>query len=219
MATRRLLAELIEQFEATSAHRVSLDSAGGVDVARRVRAREVVDVVVLAREVIDDLIEAERLAAGSRIDLAVSKIAVAVRAGTRNPDISTADAVRDTVLAARSIAYSTGPSGVHLAKVFEAWDTEKQLRDRCIIAPPGVPVGGLVARGEAEIGFQQLSELMAVDGIHVVGLLPPEIQAITTFSGAVARTSTKPDAAGALLKFMVSPSLTAIKQRYGMDAC
>jgi len=217
MATRRLLGEMIAQFEKTSPHRVPLESVGGLDAAKRVRAGEPLDVVVLAREVIDDLIGAARIVQGSRVDVAVSAIGVAVRSGTPHPDISSADGVRAAVLAARRIGYSTGPSGQYLAKLFASWDPDGRLTDRITVAPVGVPVGSLVARGDIDIAFQQLSELGG-DGIDVVGQLPPDIQMMTTFSGGVARASAQPDAARALLAFMASPALTPIKREHGMDA-
>jgi len=217
MATRRLLADLIAQFEKLSARRVVLESVGGLDAAKRVRAGEPLDVVVLAREVIDDLIGSSRVAAGSRVDVAVSAIGVAVRAGAPHPDISSADGVKAAVLAARRVGHSTGPSGQYLAKLFASWDTDGRLNDRVTVAPVGVPVGNLVARGEIDLGFQQMSELGG-DGIDVVGLLPTDIQMTTTFSGGVATASTQPDAARALLTFMASPALTALKREHGMDA-
>ena len=217
MATRRLLGEMIAQFEKTSPHRVALESVGGLDAAKRVRAGEPLDVVVLAREVIDDLIGAARIVQGSRVDVAVSAIGVAVRSGTPHPDISSADGVRAAVLAARRIGYSTGPSGQYLAKLFASWDPDGRLKDRITVAPVGVPVGSLVARGDIDLAFQQLSELGG-DGIDVVGQLPSDIQMMTTFSGGVARASAQPDTARALLAFMASPALTPIKREHGMDA-
>jgi len=217
MATRRLLGEMIAQFEKTSPHRVALESVGGLDAAKRVRGGEPLDVVVLAREVIDDLIGAARIVEGSRVDVAVSAIGVAVRSGTPHPDISSADGVRAAVLAARRIGYSTGPSGQYLAKLFASWDPDGRLKDRITVAPVGVPVGSLVARGDIDLAFQQLSELGG-DGIDVVGQLPSDIQMMTTFSGGVARASAQPDTARALLAFMASPALTPIKREHGMDA-
>lgn len=217
MATRRLLADLIAQFEAGSEHRVALESVGGVDAAKRVRAGETLDVVVLARDVIEDLTTSSHIAAGSRVDVAVSAIGVAVRAGAPRPDIRSAEGVKAAVLAAGKVGYSTGPSGQYLARLFASWDPDGQLKERITIAPPGVPVGSLVARGDIDIAFQQMSELGG-DGIDVVGVLPPDIQMMTTFSGGVAATSAQPDAARALLSFMGSPAVTAIKRAHGMDA-
>lgn len=217
MAGRKLLGDLIAKFEAASPHRVSLESVGGVDAAKRVHAGEQLDVVVLARDVIDDLIGAARIAPGSRVDVWVSAIGVAVRAGAARPDISSAAGVKAAVLAARRVGYSTGPSGQYLAKLFASWDADGKLKDRITVAPPGVPVGSLVARGEIDLAFQQLSELGG-EGIDVLGPLPPEIQMITTFSGGVALSSTQPEAARALLAFFGSPALRSIKQAHGMDA-
>ena len=217
MATRRLIGELIAQFEKASPHQVALESVGGLDAARRVRAGEPLDVVVLAREVIDDLIGATHIVEGSRVDVAASAIGVAVRSGKPHPDIRSADGVKAAVLAARTIGYSTGPSGQYLAKLFASWDPDGRLKDRITIAPVGVPVGSLVARGDIDLGFQQLSELGG-DGIDVVGPLPPDIQMITTFSGGIARTSSQPEVARALLMFMASPGVTTIKRAHGMDA-
>jgi molybdate transport system substrate-binding protein len=216
MATRRVLADLATRFEAQSPWRVALESVGGVDATRRVKAGEILDAVVLARDAIDELIATGHIVAGSRIDLVASPVAVAVRAGASRPDIGTADAVKRAVLAASRVGYSTGPSGSHLAKIFGGWDPA--LKDRITVASPGVPVGTLVARGDVELGFQQLSELIGLEGIEVVGLLPAPIQVVTIFSGGVARTSTQPDAVRTLLSFMAAPSATEVKRIYGMDA-
>jgi len=121
------------------------------------------------------------------------------------------------VLAARSVSYSTGPSGVALARLFERWGIASDIQARLITPPPGVPVGSLVAQGAVELGFQQLSELIHVDGIDIVGPLPAAIQIITTFSGAVCANATQPQAAQALLAFMEAPEAAAAKRRQGMD--
>ena len=218
MAMREALAELVDMFERESGRRVAREAAGGVDVAKRIQAGEPVDVVVLSSSAIDKLIEQGRLQIGSRVDLARSGVAVAVRAGARKPEISSEDALRRTVLAAASIAYSTGPSGVHLERVFERWGIRDQIAPRIVVAPPGVPVGTLVAKGEAELGFQQLSELTTLAGIEVVGPLPESIQILTVFSGGVGAASAEPEEARRLLSSLASPAATAIKQRYGMDA-
>jgi len=217
MATREVLAELATQFERTGGVRVLVSSAGGVDVARRVRAAEAFDVVVLAANVIEQLVAEGRLVAGSQADLVRSGIAVAVRAGAPMPAIDSEQAVRDAVVAARTLSYSTGPSGTFLVGLFERWGILEQIRPRMVLAPPGVAVGSLVARGEAELGFQQWSELMHLPGITVLGPLPPEIQSITTFSAGIGAASTQPDAARQLLVFMQAPEAVQVKRRHGME--
>jgi molybdate transport system substrate-binding protein len=212
MATRQVLAELVAGWERP----VSIEAVGGVDAARRVRAGEAFDLVVLASNAIDQLIAEGHLQPG-RVDLVRSGVAMAVRAGATRPDVGSEDAVRRAVLAARSISYSTGPSGVHLAQLFERWGIGEQIKGRIVQAPPGVPVGTLVARGEVELGFQQLSELMHLDGIDVLGPLPPAIQTVTTFSAGIGSRSTDARAVRALLAFMASPSADEAKRRHGMD--
>ena len=216
MATKQVLAELVARFERTSSHRVSIESVGGVDAARRVHAGEAFDAVVLAANAIEQLIAAGRIVAGSRVDLVNSGVAVAVRAGGARPDIGTEDSLKRAVLAAPSIGFSTGPSGVQLAKLFERWGITEQIKGRIVQAPPGVPVGTLVAQGEVALGFQQLSELMNLAGIDLLGPLPAAVQIITTFSGGMPVTSTQADAVREMLTFMASPATSDVKRRNGM---
>jgi len=217
MATRQLLAELVAQYQQTTNLEISTESVGGVDAAKRVRAGEAFDVVVLAANAIDDLIEAGKIASGSRVDLVRSGVAIAVRAGSPRIDVGSEEAVRRAVAGAKSICYSTGPSGVHLAKLFERWGIADAIKERTVQAPPGVPVGTLVADGRVELGFQQLSELIHLPGIDVLGPLPPDIQTITTFSAGLASSSTNPDAVRDLLRFMASPAAADAKLRNGME--
>jgi len=216
MATRPLLAELAEDYLRRSGVVVAFESVGGVDAARRVQAGEPFDVVVLASDAIDALAAAGRVVAGSRTDLVRSGVAIAVRAGARRPAVDSEEALRRAVLAARAVGYSTGPSGVALAKLFERWGVADVVRERLVQAPPGVPVGALVARGEVELGFQQLSELLHLDGITVLGMMPAPVQIDTTFSGGLCTGSTQPAAVRALLDFMRSPQTAETKRRHGM---
>ena len=217
MATKAVLAELVDQYQRLSEHKVVAESVGGVDAARRVQAGEVVDAVVLAAAAIEQLIAAGHLVAGSRVDLVNSGVAVAVRAGAARPDIASEEAVKEAVLAARSISFSTGPSGAHLTKLFARWGIAERIQGRIVQAPPGIPVGALVARGDAELGFQQLSELMHVQGIVVLGPLPAAIQIVTTFSAGLSANSTQPEAVRAMLDFMVSPAAAEAKRSNGME--
>jgi molybdate transport system substrate-binding protein len=217
MATRELLRELAAAYQAAGAQPVVCESAGGVDVAKRVHAGEPVDVVVLARNAIDKLAADGKLIAASRVDLVQSGIAVAVRAGAPRPNVSSEAHVKQLVQAATTLSYSTGPSGVYLEKTFERWGILESIRARIVVPPPGVPVGSLIASGKVEIGFQQLSELMNLEGVAVLGMLPPEIQSMTTFSGAIATVSTAAAAAQRLLDYMASPERAALKARHGME--
>jgi molybdate transport system substrate-binding protein len=217
MATREVLAELGAGFERRSGRAVAFESVGGADAAKRVASGEPFDVVVLASDAIDKLIDAGRIVAGSKVALARSGVAIAVQPGAPRPEIGSEEAVRRAVLSARSVGYSSGPSGVALARLFERWGIAAETRDRIVVAPPGVPVGALVARGEVELGFQQLSELMHLSGIDVIGPLPPAIQIITTFSAGVCASSKRGDAVRSLLDFMTSPSSADAKRRHGME--
>lgn len=216
MATRQVLAELVDGFAQQSGIHVAIESVGGVDAAKRVQAGEAFDVVILASDAIARLLAAGHLLPGSQVDWVQSGVAVAVPAGAPLPDLRTEDAVRQAVLAAPSISLSTGPSGVALSQLFARWGIADQIAPRMVQAPPGVPVGALVARGEVALGFQQLSELLHVPGITIAGPLPAAIQITTTFSAGVGAQSPQTDAARALLAYLASPQAADAKRRQGM---
>ncbi|MEJ1961600.1 MAG: substrate-binding domain-containing protein [Gammaproteobacteria bacterium] len=218
MATREVLGELAARYGRETNQSVETEAAGGVDVAKRVQNGEAVDIVVLASNAIDKLIADGKVLAGSRVDLVKSGVAVAVRSGSPLPDIASEEAVKQAVLGARTLSYSTGPSGVYLEKMFARWGILETIRPRIVVPPPGKPVGSLVADGTVELGFQQLSELLNLVGIIVVGPLPDAIQTITVFSGGVSANSAQPDAARAVLTYMASAPTSGVKQRHGMEA-
>lgn len=217
MAMRHVLNELADAYEQRSGQPVAIVSAGGVEAFRRVDDGEAFDFVVLAADAIERLAAGGRVAPGSRADLARCGVAIAVAAGATRPDVSSESAVRDAVLRARGIGHSTGPSGAHLARLFERWGIADAIAPRVVQASPGIPVGMLVARGAVELGFQQLSELKHLPGIDVIGPLPPEIQVTTVFSAAVCSVSSRGAAAQALLSFLASPQADAAKHRHGME--
>lgn len=217
MATRSVLDELVQEYGRLSGQRVSIESVGGVAAARRVEDGEAFDVVVLASDVIDRLSAAGRVVPGSRVDLVRSGVAVAVANGAPRPDIGTEAALRAAILGARTVGYSTGPSGSHLVRLFERWGIAERIASRIVQAPPGVPVGALIARGEVELGFQQLSELMHLPDIDVIGALPGDIQITTIFAAGICSVSAQREATKALLSFLASPQAEAAKRRNGME--
>ncbi|MDB5930528.1 MAG: periplasmic component of an type molybdate transport system-like protein [Polaromonas sp.] len=218
MATRQVLVELADAWQRSSGVEVRIESVGGVDAAKRVQAGESFDGVVLASDAIDKLVAGGQVLAGSRVDLVRSSVAVAVQAGAPLPDIGSEAALRSAIEAAPTIGYSTGPSGVALVKLFERWGLAEALKPRIVQAPPGVPVGQLVAQGQVALGFQQLSELMHLDGISVVGNLPEAVSITTIFSAGTCKASSQADTLARLFSFMASAEAAAVKQRHGMQA-
>jgi len=216
MAMRHALLELCDDYSRHAGRPVSITAVGGVDAIRRIRTGEAFDFAVLAADAIDDLVRSGHLDATTRVDLARSGVAIAVAAGAPMPSITTEDALREAVLGARSIGCSTGPSGVHLARLLERWGIADIVAPRVVQAPPGVPVGTLVARGDVELGFQQHSELLHVAGIDVVGMLPAAVDVITVFAAAACTTAVNHDAVDAVLAFFASPAADAVKRRHGM---
>jgi molybdate transport system substrate-binding protein len=220
MATKALLATLTEAYHAKTGTRVQMESVGGVDAAKRVQAGEAFDVVLLASDAIERLIAGGHLQAGSRTDWVDSPVAVAVKAGAAHPDIHNEAALKAAVLASPSLSYSTGPSGVYLEQLFERWGVADQVKPRVVVPPPGTPVGALVAQGQAALGFQQLSELMALPGIEVLGHLPDDVAFITTFSAgipnAVAHDASRQAAVRDFLAFLTRADQADTKQRHGM---
>jgi molybdate transport system substrate-binding protein len=192
--------ETVPEFERTTKHKVLTAfgaSMGGApdSIPSRLARGEPVDVVILASAALDDLIKQGRVVAGSRVDLVRSAIGMAVQAGAPKPDISTVDALTRTLLQARSIAYSASASGVYVStELFERLGVAEQMKDKARRIE-SERVGTVVARGDAEIGFQQVSELLPISGIDYVGPLPDEVQRVTVFSAGIATGAREPEAA------------------------
>jgi molybdate transport system substrate-binding protein len=216
MATRLVLAELIDSYQQVSGVDAHIESVGGVDAARRVQAGEDFDIVVLAQDAIGKLVDAGHLRGDSCRAIVDSPVAVAVRSGAPRPAIDSENALRHAVTQATRIGYSTGPSGTALLALFERWGLRERLDSRLVQAPAGVPVAKLLAHGEVDLGFQQLSELMHADGIAMLGSLPPGVEITTTFVGAVTTGSPHPQAAQALLDFLTHADTAVCKARHGM---
>ena len=197
---------LTPEFERTTHHKIvtrfgaSMGNAPD-SIPSRLERGEAADVVILAASALDDLMRQGKVVAGSRVDLVRSSIGIAVRAGASKPDISSVEALKSTLLRAKSIAYSASASGVYLShEMFQRLGIADQIMSKCQRIE-SEPVGAVVARGDAEIGFQQISELLPVPGIDYLGPLPPEVQKVTVFSAGVATAARNPDAARALIRF------------------
>lgn len=216
------LLDVAPQFERTNHMKIETffgASMGNApdSIPNRLQRGEPVDVVILAAGALDELIKEGKVVPGSRTDLARSSIGMVVRAGAPKPDISSVEALKRTLLAAKSIAFSASASGVYLSKeLFPRLGIADQIAGKCKRIESG-PVGAVVARGDAEIGFQQIAELRPVPGIDYVGPLPPEVQKVTIFSAGVAVGAKKPDAARALIKFLVSPALVPAITKTGLE--
>ena len=218
MATKQVLAALSKAYLAKTGTLVNVESVGGVDAAKRVTAGEAFDIVLLGSDAIDKLIAAGHVQQGSRLDWVKSPISIAVRTGAATPSITSAQAVKDAVTQAHTISYSTGPSGVYLNQLFERWGMTEQLKTKLVQPPPGTSVGSLIASGKVDLGFQQLSEMVGVAGINVLGNLPQEIAYITTFSSGIptAIGTEQSQAVRALQAYLASPEAEAIKREQGM---
>src|SRR5262245_9660246 len=216
------LRELLPAFERTSGTTLTVVSGGSVggatdSIPSRLQRGERADVLVMASSSIDDMIKASRVVPGSRVDLVRSSIGVAVRAGAVKPDIGTVEALKRTLLAAKSIAYSSSVSGVYVStELFQRLGIAKEAlaKSRKI---DGEPVAAVVARGEAEIGFQQISELRPVPGVDVVGPLPDAVQRVTIFSAAIGTSATNPSGARALIAFLASPDAAPVFAKSGLQ--
>jgi molybdate transport system substrate-binding protein len=206
--------ELVPAFERATGHKVTSLWVPSVQMMTRLAGGETVDLVILSAAALEDLRGAGIV--GDRHDLARSGIGVAVRTGAPRPDISSGEAVKRAVLAAKSIVYSTGPSGIYLIGLFRRMGIEGQIQGK-IRQVQGEPAGGVVARGEAELGFQQMSELLPVPGIDIVGPLPPDIQQITVFSAGLHVSAAAPEAARALVRHLKAPAAAPVIRKAGME--
>jgi molybdate transport system substrate-binding protein len=208
--------ELAPAFEKSSGHRVVAIWAGTDDIIRRLGAGEPLDIVIAPAPWIDDLIKRGLLVADSRVDVAKSGIGVAVRAGAPRIDIGSGEALKKALLGAKSIVLSSGVSGVYLTGLFRKWGIAEQVNSKVITLPGSGPVADALARGEAEIGFLQVSELLPVKGIEFLGPLPADIQEITAITAGLSKATGARDAAKALVEFLTSPEAAPAKKKTGL---
>lgn len=183
----------------------------------RLARGETADVLIMVGEALTGLIEQGKATAASRVDLVRSPIGIAVRAGAPKPDISTVESLRKALLEAKSIAYSDSASGVYVeTQLFKRLGVEEQMKGKARMIPAD-PVAGIVAKGEAELGFQQISELLPIPGVDLVGPIPADVQKITIFSAALTSNAPSPDAGKALIDFLASADAAPVIRNTGLD--
>jgi molybdate transport system substrate-binding protein len=208
---------LVPIYETENGHKVVTTWMGTVETPKRIAAGEVFDVVIIWAPTMNEIVKTGKLAADSRVAIAKSGIGVAIRKGAPKIDISSGDSVKAALLAAKSIGYSTGPSGNYLIGLFQKWGIADQLKPKLVQSRPGQFVGDLLARGEADMGFQQVSELNKFPGIDFVGPLPNDIQEISVLEGALHREAPQSAAGRGLLKLLTSPRAVVPIKEHGME--
>jgi molybdate transport system substrate-binding protein len=216
-ATEEAYRELVPQFEKASGHKVTTVFTGTLDANKRLAAGETYDVLIMSAPSIEEHTKGGKVVAGSRADLAKSGVGIAVKTGAPKPDISSTDALKKTLLAAKSIGYSTGPSGNYVVTMFQKMWIADELKGKLKQTPTGVFVGSIIASGEAELSFQQVSELSHFPGLDYVGPLPADLQFITVFSGGVMSGAKESEAAKALIRFLTAPEAASAYKKRGME--
>ncbi len=218
-AVKLPLLEIAARHEAATGHRMVFSWGGTEAITQRIREGEPFDVVVSSAQSIDSLMQDGLIAPASRTPFAKSAIGVASRAGMAKPDISSVDGVKESLLRAKSIAVSSGTSGRHLLELFARLGVAEQIRSKLRQPPSGAQIGEMVASGEVELGFQQVSELVHVKGIEYLGPLPAEIQFITVYSAGVGGKSGLQEAGAAFLRRLVQTESESVFNRAGLEPC
>jgi molybdate transport system substrate-binding protein len=211
---KSVMLDLVPAFERASGKKLQVTWGSANALVKELDAGAGGDLAILSAEAIDDLIERGKVVAGSRVDIARSGIGVAVRKGAGKPDIGSPEALKRALLAAKSVAHSkTGMSGIYFPTVLARLGIADEMKSKIVLPDPGTPVGEVVAKGGAEIGIQQISELLPVAGVEIVGPLPAALQKITTFSAGLLTSAKEPDAAKALVKFVTAQAPPLLKDK------
>lgn len=211
---KSVMLDLVPEFERSSGTKVVITWGSANGLLKELETGASADLAILTAEAIDDLIARGKVVAGSRVDLARSGIGIAVRKGAPKPEIGSPEALRRALVAAKSVAHSkTGMSGIYFPTVLTRLGIAEEMKAKIVMPDPGTPVGEVVAKGDAEIGVQQISELLPVAGVEVVGPLPKELQKITTFTAGVLAAAREPAVAEALVKFVASRSPPLLASR------
>jgi molybdate transport system substrate-binding protein len=217
ISAKEALIELVPEFEHASGHKVAITYAGGSDLAKRISGGTSGDLFIGPEEFSSPLIAEGKLAAGTRIAFARSSTGLAVRAGAPKPDIGTPDTLKSALQAAKSVSYSGGASGMHFVRILEKLGIADAVAAKRVVPRPGELVGAVVARGDADIGVQQISELLPVAGIEILGPLPAEMQQNIVYGATAFPQSPQRDAARAFVEFLHSEAARAVLRRKGLD--
>jgi molybdate transport system substrate-binding protein len=217
-AVKEAATELVPQFEKTSGNKVVFTWAGTVDIKKKIAAGESFDLVIVASPELDALMKDGKLTAGTKVDLVRSSVGVAVKPGAAKPELKSGDDLKKALLEAKSVGYSTGPSGVYMQTLFEKMGIADQVKAKAKVTGPGVPVATLLRDGGgADIGFQQVSELIHEPGIEFLGPIPADVQNVTVFSSAVPSGAKAVIEAKALQKFLTAPAAAPIIKKHGLE--
>jgi molybdate transport system substrate-binding protein len=216
-AVKEAALELIPQFEKTSGHKIAVTWAGTVDIKKKVAAGEAYDLVIVAAPELDGFIKDGKIAAGSKVDIVRSSVGVAVKPGVPKPDLKSGDDLKKALLTAKSVGYSTGPSGVYMQSLFAKMGIADDIKAKAKQTGPGVPVATVIRSGEAEIGFQQVSELIHEPGIDFLGPIPPDVQNVTVFSSGVFAGAKAPTEARLLQKYLTAPAAAPVIKKHGLE--
>jgi molybdate transport system substrate-binding protein len=220
VALTSALDEIAPKYEQATDNRLKISYSLIADIKKRILEGETADVIILSRPAMDDLAKQDKFAPGSIANIAGTPVAVVARAGAPKPDISSVEALKTALLAAKSIVYADpakgGASGVYFAHVVDRLGIAEQLKPKTILVP-GAQAAEVVAKGEAEIGVAQASEIVPVTGAQLVGPLPGEMASMTVFTGGIGATSTVPEAAKSLLQFLAGPAAQAVFSAKGFQ--
>jgi len=218
IATREAYLELVPQFEKASGHKVTTAWSGTTAIMKTMAdGNEQHDLVIISNTEMEELIKQAKIVAGSRADLSKSGIGIAVRAGAKRPDVSTPDALKKALLAAKTVGYTSGPSGVYMAGLVERMGIAAEVKAKFRSVPSGGTIGTIVASGDCEIGFQQVSELVHIPGVDYIGPLPAEVQRVTVFSIGLQTGAPNPGPAKALVAFLTTSAAVAVMQKHGLE--
>jgi molybdate transport system substrate-binding protein len=216
-AVKEAALELFPQFEKASGNTVAVTWAGTVDIKKKIAAGEVFDLVIVAGPELDAFIKDGKIATGSKVDLVKSSVGVAVKAGAPKPNLKSGDDLKKALLAAKSVGYSQGPSGVYMQSLFDKMGIAAEIKAKAKVTGPGVPVASVIRSGDAEIGFQQVSELIHEAGIEFLGPIPADVQNVTVFSSGISTGAKAQTEAKALQKYLTAPAAASVIKKHGLE--